>query len=186
MSAGVVDPLTETLVERRQVNAGRLLSVFDDTVRLEDGRVTHREVVEHPGAVCIVAIDASGRVALVRQWRHPVGRALWELPAGTRDHAGEAPQATAARELLEEMSVAATTWRRLATWPLAPGYSSELMHFFLATGISDEPGTTDDDEQLERAWCTADEALRLIRSGDVDVKTVAGLAAAGFAVSSDG
>ena len=186
MSAGISDPLRETLVDRRQVHAGRLLGVFADTVRLEDGRVTQREVVEHPGAVCIVAVDASGRVALVRQWRHPVGRALWELPAGTRDHPGEEPRATAARELLEEMGAAATDWHPLATWPLAPGYSSEVMHFFLATGISDQPGTTDEDEQLERAWCTAEEARRLIRDGDVDVKTVAGLAAAGFAVSIDG
>ena len=186
MSAGIVDPLRESLVERRQVHAGRLLSVFDDTVRLEDGRVAHREVVEHPGAVCIVAVDASGRVALVRQWRHPVGRALWELPAGTRDHPGETPQEAAARELLEEMGAAATTWRQLATWPLAPGYSSEVMHFFLATGISDQPGSADEDEQLERLWCGPDEARRLARSGDVDVKTVAGLAAAGFAVAIDG
>lgn len=168
------------------VYSGRLLTVVDDDVRLENGRRTRREGVLHPGAVCMIAIDRDGRIALVRQWRHPVGRALWELPAGTRDHAGEALEATAARELAEEVGAAAEHWRLLGTWPLAPGYSSEVMHFFLATGISDKPGESDPDEQLEVAWYTQDEARRLIRAGDVDVKTVAGLAAAGIGVAIDG
>lgn len=183
MNAEPVDPLRETLMDRRELYDGRLLHVFDDRVRLEDGRVTQREMVEHPGAVCVVAIDDRSRVALVRQWRHPAGRALWELPAGTRDHHGEDPAATAERELREEMQAAAVTWRYLGAWPLAPGYSSEVMHFYLATGISASPGTADPDEQLERAWVTRADAVRLIRDGSVDVKTVAGLALAGFSVA---
>lgn len=183
MSAETVDPLRETPVARRSVHQGRLLHVFDDRVRLEDGRTTQREVVEHPGAVCVVAVDAHGRVAMVRQWRHPTRRALWELPAGTRDRYGEPPETTASRELAEEMGAAATSWRRLGVWPLAPGYSSEVMHFYLAEGISAVHGEADPDEQLERAWCTPEEAARRIRAGDVDVKTVAGLAAAGFPVA---
>lgn len=134
----------------------------------------------------MIAIDAGGRIALVRQWRHPVGRGLWELPAGTRDHAGETLEATAARELEEEVGAAAREWRLLGAWPLAPGYSSEVMHFFLAMGISEKRGRSDPDEQLEVAWCTEDEIRRLIREGAVDVKTVAGLAIAGFAVGIDG
>lgn len=186
MSADAADPLRETLVERHLVHGGRLLTIVDDDVRLEDGRMTHRETVLHPGAVCIIAIDADGRIALVRQWRHPVGRALWELPAGTRDHAGEGLEATAARELEEEVGAAAREWRLVGTWPLAPGYSSEVMHFFLATGISEKRGRVDPDEQLEVAWCTRDETLRRIRDAAVDVKTVAGLAIAGVAVTTDG
>jgi hypothetical protein len=92
--------LHETPVGRRAIHAGRLISMFDDQVSLADGTLTHREVVEHPGAVAIVAIDAEGRVVLVRQWRHPVGRALWEIPAGTR-HRDEPPLQTAQRELEE-------------------------------------------------------------------------------------
>jgi len=185
VNAETVDPLRETLVERRSVHDGRLLHVVDDTVRLETGRVAHREMVEHPGAVCIVAVDADGRVALVRQWRHPIGRPTWEIPAGTRDHPGEAPEATAARELAEEMNVAASGWRELGAWPLAPGYSSEVMHFFLATGIADAPGTTDEDEQLERAWCTPADVRRHIDAGAVDIKTIAALAIAGYAVAAE-
>lgn len=182
MSAEIADPLRETLVERRTLHTGRLLTVVDDRVRLENGRTARREAVRHPGAVCIVAVDADGRIALVRQWRHPVERALWELPAGTCDHPGETPEATARRELMEEAGAGAEHWRPLGTWPLAPGYSSEVMHFFLASGISPSRGEPDPDEQLELAWCTEDEARRLVRAGEVDVKTVAGLAAAGFDV----
>ena len=184
MSAEPVDPLRETVVERRSLCQGRLLHVFDDRVRLEDGRLTQREVVEHPGAVCVVALDAEGRVGLVRQWRHATGRALWELPAGTRDHPGEEQTATASRELREEMQASAAEWRSLGEWPLAPGYSSEVMHFFLATGISESFGETDADEQLERAWVTPQEAAHRIREGSVDVKTIAGLALAGLSVAS--
>ena len=182
MTAENTDPLRETLVERRALHEGRLLHVFDDSVRLETGRLAHRELVEHPGAVCIVPVDAEGRVGLVRQWRHPIGRPTWEIPAGTRDHPGEPPATTAARELAEEMNVAASDWRHLGAWPLAPGYSSEVMHFYLARGISATTGATDEDEQLERAWCSPGDVRRRIDSGDVDIKTIAALALAGFAV----
>ena len=185
MTAEPIDPLRETVVERRSLHQGRLLHVFDDRVRLADGRLTQRELVEHPGAVCIVAVDDQGRVGMVRQWRHPAGRALWELPAGTRDHPGEPAAATASRELREEMQASAETWRYLGAWPLAPGYSSEVMQFFLARGIASWPGASDPDEQLERAWFTPDEARERIRTGGADVKTIAGLALAGYSVALD-
>ncbi|MGH7686055.1 MAG: NUDIX domain-containing protein [Candidatus Dormibacteria bacterium] len=183
MSAEAIDPLRETRIERREIHDGRLLHVFDDTVRLENGRVARRELVEHPGAVCIVPVDSEGRVGLVRQWRHPIERPTWEIPAGTRDHPGEPPEATAARELAEEMNVAAISWRHLGAWPLAPGYSSEVMHFYMAGGISAAAGSTDEDEQVERAWCTPEDVRRHIVSGDVDIKTIAALAMAGFTVA---
>lgn len=183
MTAEPIDPLRETAVERRSLYQGRLLHVFDDQVRLEDGRLTQRELVEHPGAVCIVAIDDNGRVAMVRQWRHPAGRSLWELPAGTRDHPGEPASDTASRELREEMQASAETWRYVGAWALAPGYSSEVMLFFLAGGIAASPGASDPDEQLERAWFTPEEARERIREGSVDVKTIAGLALAGYSVA---
>ncbi len=178
--------LREAPVSRRPIHEGRLIRVFDDTVRLPDGREAHREVVEHPGAVTIVAIDASDRVVLVRQWRHPAGRALWELPAGTRDRAGEPLEATAARELAEETGVTAGTWRVLGHAPLAPGYSTEDMHFFAASHLEIGAAAADDDELLDVGWFSPAEFAALVQSGAVDVKTMAGLALAGWAVAQRG
>ncbi|TMF15275.1 MAG: NUDIX hydrolase [Chloroflexi bacterium] len=180
MSAEVRDPLVETPIRRLPIFEGRLLRVYDDEVRFDDGAVAHREVVEHPGAVCIVALDGSGRVALVRQWRHAIGRAVWELPAGTRDRAGEAPEETARRELLEEVGVTAATWTRLGAWPLAPGYSSEVMHFFLATEFTATLAEPDPDERLEAGWFDRTAAADLATDNGMDVKTLAGLALVGW------
>ena len=127
--------LREEPLRRRSVFDGRLLHVFEDSVRLPDGRTAGREVVEHIGAVAVVAIDDGGRVVLVRQWRHAVGRALWELPAGTREH-GEDVATTARRELVEETGYRAAAWRELAHGPVSPGYSSEEIWFFEATGLT--------------------------------------------------
>lgn len=178
--------LRETPVDRQPVYSGRLIRVFDDTVRLPDGRSTHREVVQHPGAVAIVAIDDRERVVLVRQWRHPAGRALWEIPAGTRDQDGEAIEATARRELAEEAGVTAGRWRSLGHAPLAPGYSTEEMHFFAAADL--QVGTPDaaPDELLEVGWFDRNDVARLIRTGEVDVKTMSALALAGWVLDGDG
>jgi ADP-ribose pyrophosphatase len=116
--------LREEPLRRRRVYEGKLLHVFEDIVRLPEGREARREVVEHIGAVTVVATAADERVVLVRQWRHATGRALWELPAGTREP-GEDPAATAARELTEETGYAAAEWRELGHGPVSPGYSSE-------------------------------------------------------------
>ena len=115
---------------------------------LADGTRAQREVVAHPGAVAIVAIDDDDRVVLVRQWRHALGRALWELPAGTRD-ADEAPARTAERELAEETGLRAKRILPLATAPLTPGYSTEVMHFFLAFDLSEGPTDRDADERMD-------------------------------------
>jgi ADP-ribose pyrophosphatase len=177
--------LRETPTARRTIYKGRLLTIHEDDVRLVDGTPAHREVVEHPGAVAIVAIDDAGEVVLVRQWRHAVGRALWELPAGTRDP-GEAPELTAERELAEETGLRASSIRPLATAPLTPGYSTEVMHFFLATGLADGPTDRDVDERMDVMHHSRDAVAALIRAGEVDVKTIAGLALAGWSATSDG
>lgn len=178
--------LRETPVDRKPIYAGRLISVYDDTVRLADGRTAHREVVEHPGAVTVVAVDENDRVVLVRQWRHPAGRALWELPAGTRDKHGEAIEATARRELAEETGVTAGRWRFLGHAALAPGYSTEEMHFFAASDLERSNPEEAADELIEVGWFSRHEVAGLVRSGDVDVKTVAGLTLAGWLTTGDG
>ena len=173
-----VEHLRETPISRRDVFSGRLLHVFADEVRLDDGTVTTREVVEHRGAVAIVAVDADGGVALVRQWRHAVGGTLWEIPAGTRDP-GEDPDVTARRELAEETGYVADEWRLLAHAAVSPGYSSELIWFYLATGLHPGRTRTDADERIDTMIATPADVAELVRAGQVDCKTLGGLALAG-------
>jgi 8-oxo-dGTP pyrophosphatase MutT (NUDIX family) len=177
--------LRETPTARRTIYSGRLLTIHEDDVRLEDGTAAHREVVAHPGAVAIVAIDDADRVVLVRQWRHAVGRALWELPAGTRDPEEE-PDHTAERELAEETGLRAASIRKLIAAPLTPGYSTEVMHFYVATGLTEGPTDRDVDERMDVAHLSRDAVTGLIRAGEVDVKTIAGLALAGWSSPIDG
>jgi 8-oxo-dGTP pyrophosphatase MutT (NUDIX family) len=173
--------LREEPLRRRSVFDGRLLHVFDDTVRLPGGGEAGREVVEHPGAVTVVASDDRDRVVLVRQWRHAVGRALWELPAGTRE-TGEDPAATAQRELTEETGYAAAEWRELGHGPVSPGYSSEEIWFFAARGLAAGETAPDADELLDVELFDTSQLARLAGRGEVDLKTLAGLALAGVAL----
>ncbi len=182
---GATEHLRETQTSRRDIYNGRLLTFYEDDVVLADGTRAQREVVAHPGAVAIVAIDDDDRVVLVRQWRHAVGRALWELPAGTRD-SDEAPARTAERELAEETGLRAMRIAPLATAPLTPGYSTEVMHFFLATGLTEGPTDRDVDERMDVERFDRDGVAVLVRDGEVDVKTIAGLGLAGWSTASHG
>ncbi len=179
-----VDHLRETPVARSQMFDGRLLHVFLDQVRRPDGGMARREVVEHPGAVAIVAVDDAGRVVLVRQWRHAIGGAIWEIPAGTREP-GEDPAGTATRELAEETGFTARRWRGLGQACVSPGYSRELIWFFEARGLTAGAVHTDADEQLDVATLGAAEIGALVREGRVDCKTLAGLALAGLLPPAD-
>ncbi|SDE52063.1 ADP-ribose pyrophosphatase [Blastococcus fimeti] len=116
---------------------GRVISLRRDTVAMPGGGDSVREVVSHPGAVAVVALDDDGRVVLLRQYRHPVGRYLWELPAGLRDADGEPPLETAKRELAEEVLLAAERWSLLTTTYNSPGFSDELVLVYLAEGLTD-------------------------------------------------
>jgi ADP-ribose pyrophosphatase len=175
---GPADHLREKLVARRPVFDGRLLHVYQDEVALPDGRHATREIVHHRGAVGVVAIAPDGRVVLVRQWRHAVERALWEIPAGTRDE-GEDPFVTARRELEEETGYTAAGWRPLGHACVSPGYSRELLWFFLAEGLTEGATSTDPDELIDVRLFTPEEILQLVAAGATDLKTLAGLALAG-------
>jgi ADP-ribose pyrophosphatase len=170
--------LREEPLRRRRVYEGKLLHVFEDIVRLPAGREARREVVEHIGAVTVVATAEDDRVVLVRQWRHATGRALWELPAGTREP-DEAPAATARRELTEETGYAATDWRELGHGPVSPGYSSEEIWFFEAKGLTAGDSAPDADELLDVGLFDASQLTTMARDGEIDLKTLAGLALAG-------
>jgi ADP-ribose pyrophosphatase len=173
-----VDHLRETLVERRTVFAGRLLTLHDDVVALPSGRQAGREVVQHRGAVVVVAVTGDGRIVLVRQWRHAVGGALWELPAGTRDP-GEDPAVTAVRELREETGYAARRWASLGEAYVSPGYSGELLSFYLAEDLTVGEASAAVDEILDVRLYQPAEVTALLRQGMTDCKTIGGLALAG-------
>lgn len=164
--------MEERTVNSRRVFDGRLIAVRVDEVELADGRRTRREIVEHPGAVVIAAWDGE-RLATVRQWRHPAGAELLELPAGTLDP-GETPLATAARELAEECGLAAGSWVEGPRFYSAPGFCTELLHSFVATDLVEAPRIADADEELETGWLTLPEALAAIDEGRImDAKSIA-------------
>jgi ADP-ribose pyrophosphatase len=159
------------VIGSRQVWKGHVVSVRVDDVVRADGRRTTRDVVEHPGAVAIVAWDGE-RVAMVRQWRHATGGTLLEIPAGTTEP-DEAPGETARRELAEEVGVAAATWLTGPQFFTAPGFCTEFMHLFLATDLSPDEAEGDEDEDLEVAWMTLDGALAALDAGEIrDAKSI--------------
>jgi ADP-ribose pyrophosphatase len=164
--------MPERTVERRRPYEGRLLRVRVDDVELDNGRRTTREVVEHPGAVAMLAWDGE-RLALVRQWRHAAGRALLEVPAGTIDP-GEEPDTTATRELAEETDLTADTWERAPAFFTAPGFCTEYLTVYLATGLHPvDASAHPDDEDLEVVQMTLADALAAIDRGEIeDAKSI--------------
>jgi ADP-ribose pyrophosphatase len=170
-------------VSSEVLRRSRILEFRIDTVELPDGSRSTRDVAGHPGGVAIVAIDDAGRVLLVRQWRHAIGRALLELPAGTLDRhpdgSLEDHAPAAARELEEETGYRAARWRYLGGFYTAPGFTSELMHLYLATELAPAHGSRlgpDDDERLELEARPLDEAIKMAERGEIaDAKTLVGL-----------
>jgi ADP-ribose pyrophosphatase len=166
--------MPERTVSSRREFEGRLLSLRVDEVELASGRRTTREVVEHPGAVAVLAWDC-GRLAVVSQWRQAAGAELLEIPAGTLEP-GETPLATARRELAEECGLTATSWEEGPAFYTAPGFSTELLTLFLATGLSSVEAEPPEDEALERSWLTLSDALASIDEGRIrDAKSLVGI-----------
>lgn len=167
--------LKEKLIGSEKIFEGRLISLRRDTVLLPNGRTSTREVVAHPGAVAIVPILEDGRVVLVRQYRHAIGKILTEIPAGTL-HPDETIVECAARELREEVGYSVGRLEKLTSLYLAPGYSTELIHLFVATDLRPAKDETDEDEFLEPVTMTLDEAISQIADGKIqDAKTVVAL-----------
>jgi len=136
-ATGTADPHEYRVVCSETVYDGRVISLRRDTVAMPGGGDSEREVVAHPGAVAVVALDDDDNVVLVRQYRHPVRAYLWELPAGLRDADGEPPVETAKRELAEEALLAADRWSLLTTTYSTPGFCDEAVLVYLAEGLSD-------------------------------------------------
>jgi ADP-ribose pyrophosphatase len=166
--------MPERTISSRRAFTGRLLAMRVDEVELESGRRATREVVEHPGAVAILAWDGV-QLAAVRQWRQAAGAELLEIPAGTREP-GESALITARRELAEECGLAGGAWEEGPSFYTAPGFSTELLTLFLATQLQPIDSTSPDDEALERSWLTLPDALAAIDGGEIrDAKSLAGI-----------
>ena len=177
------DPLEEHVAARELIHRGRYLEFRVDTIVRADGTTGTRDVVGHPGAIAVLAVDGVGRLLLVRQWRIPAERGMLEIPAGTLDvHDGvtEDPDLAARRELEEETGQRAATWRKLATFWTAPGFATELMHLYLATDLSGAAGadrlTPDEDERLELSHVAIADAVAMVEAGEInDAKTILGI-----------
>ncbi|WP_333619494.1 NUDIX hydrolase [Dietzia sp.] len=169
------------VLESTRPFSGLVASVRVDTVTMPGGHSALREVVEHMGGVGVVAVDEEDRVCLIRQYRHPLGERIWEVPAGLRDVEGEAPESTAARELAEEAALAADSLAPLVTLATSPGFSTEVVHVFLATGLSPQPPEEREDEEaeIEVSWVPLEDAVKRVLSGEIiNAIAVAGLLAA--------
>jgi 8-oxo-dGTP pyrophosphatase MutT (NUDIX family) len=129
------EPLDAEVLESELVYSGRVWDVRSDTVRYGDDEMV-RQYVDHPGAAAIVAVDDHGRVLLIQQYRHPIRHRDWEIPAGLLDIAGESPLETAQRELVEEADLRAADWEPLVSIFTTPGGNDEVVHLFLARGLS--------------------------------------------------
>jgi ADP-ribose pyrophosphatase len=158
------------VLSRKEQFATNIFRILTDEVAMPDGRAARRDYMVHIGAVGVVALDEAGRVVLVHQYRHALGRAIWELPAGLVDVDGEPLHLAAARELAEEADLRAARWDLLADAHTSPGVSNELIRIFLARDLSPVPLT-------ERHRRTHEEAGMVIRSIDLD--EAVGMALAG-------
>lgn len=157
------------------VYTGRAFTVRRDTLRLPDGRQTTLDVVEHVGSVVLLPLDQNGELLFVRQYRHPAGTDLLELPAGTVEP-GEPAEACARRELREETGMAAGRIELLGGFFLAPGYSTEYMQAFLAVDLKVDPLEADADEFLTVTRLPLAQALEMAETGRLpDAKSLAAL-----------
>lgn len=162
-------------IESTRVFSGHVFDVKRDTVRTPTGASMQVDVVEHSGAVAIIAIDANDNMLLVRQYRHPSSKVLLELPAGTLE-AGEDPEKCARRESREEIGYEPGALTKVGAGYMAPGYSTEFIHFFIARDLKSAPLPQDEDEDIALERVPVEKARELVLSGQIeDVKTIAGI-----------
>jgi len=163
------------ITSSREVYKCKLFGVTEDrAIDRKTGFKIQRSVVRHAGSAVMMAVDPKRRILLVRQYRLPAERYLWELPAGRLDP-GEKPLQAAKRELAEETGYQARTWTRLASFWVSPGFVQERMTIFLATGLTAGEATPMDDERIEARWFTAQEVAAMIRDRKIeDAKTMIG------------
>lgn len=162
-------------IRSEKIFHGKIFDLRQDEVRLPDGKTIALDIVDHGGAVTMIPVDEHGQIWFVRQYRHAAGKVLLELPAGTME-AGETPEASAHREIREEIGMAARELKELGGFFLAPGYSTEFLHIYLAQGLYEAPLEQDEDEMIEIEKLSIDQAYQLAESCQIsDAKTLASL-----------
>lgn len=165
----------ENEVKSTKIYSGRVFNLRQDQVRLPNGRVTNLDIVEHPGAVVLIPVDAQSKLWFVRQYRHAARKWLLEFPAGTLE-AGEDIETCAHRELREEIGMAAGKIQKIGEFYIAPGYSTEFLHIYLASDLHPAPLPGDEDEFIQVESLTIDQAYALAGQGSIpDAKTLAAL-----------
>lgn len=168
-------------VSSETVYTGAIFALRADEVRMPGGNTARREVIEHYGAVAVAALDDEDNLVLVYQYRHALGRRLWELPAGLLDLHGEPPHQTAARELVEETGLAARDWAVLLDLDSTPGFTDESVRVYLATGLTEvaRPEADDEEADMQVARVPLTEAVQRVFAGEiVNATAAAGILAA--------
>jgi ADP-ribose pyrophosphatase len=166
----------EETISSKTLHVGKNFSFKTDNVRLSNGKETVRDIVDHPGAVAIVPVH-DGEIVLIRQYRYSAKAEILEIPAGTLE-VGEDPYACAVRELQEETGYAASEWSKLLSAYVAPGYSNEMIHIYVAEGLTPVGSNPEDDESIKVEKFSFDKVLGMIESNEiVDAKTISGVLA---------
>jgi 8-oxo-dGTP pyrophosphatase MutT (NUDIX family) len=168
--------MTESrILKRESVFQGRVIDVALETVAMPGGQEVQLEIIRHPGGAAAVALDEQDRVCLLRQFRHAADGWLWELPAGKIDP-GETPIGTATRELAEEAGLLAQDWTDLGRMQSSPGVFTEIIHLWMARGLTRQPHVHEQDELIEIHWLPLAQALDWCNDGEItDAKTLVGL-----------
>lgn len=175
-----------SVVSSEDIHIGRIVGLRVDEVAMPGSKTAHREVVEHLGAVAIVALDDDNQVTMIHQYRHPIGRRLLELPAGLLDVSGEDPVVTARRELVEEVGLAAQRWETLVDLAASAGFTDEVVRIYLARELSEVDRVVHGDEEADIVveQVPLAEAVRMVLSGElINGATVGGILAAHAVVS---
>ena len=168
--------MRETYLSGETIYDGKVVHLEKWQVALPDGGTAVREIVKHVGAAAVVPVDGQGMVTLVRQHRVAIDKMTWEIPAGKLDAPGEDPFLCAKRELEEETGLNAEHWQLLSSVVTTPGFCTEKIAIYLATGLSQHEAHTDPDEFLFLTKVPLSEAVRMVESGELfDLKTVAGI-----------